>query len=82
MKENRYCKNRTYRSAIITREPVKETKTEQILIMHEEIVIERRPTTNDLSLSSNNNSSKIYNENNESVKTKIQIKIPLKRKEV
>jgi|GEM_PF-6768152 len=48
--------------------------------MHEALVIEREPDTNDLSLSSNNNSSKLHNEIMNSVKTKIQIKILLRDK--
>ena len=42
---------------IITKEPVKDTKTEQIPVMHEELTIEIRPVTNNQSslLSSNNN---------------------------
>ena len=47
--------------AIITKEPVKETKTEQIPIMHEELVIEQRPVNeNSKSLPSNNNISTAY----------------------
>ena len=34
---------------IITKEPVKDTKTEQIPVMHEELTIEIRPVTNDQS---------------------------------
>ena len=44
---------------IITKEPVKDTKTEQIPVMHEELTIEIRPVINDPSSSSssyNNNS--------------------------
>ena len=37
---------------IITKEPVKETKTEQIPVMHEEVAIEIRPVSNDPSSSS------------------------------
>ena len=37
---------------IITKEPVKETKTEQIPVMHEEVSIEIRPVSNDPSSSS------------------------------
>jgi stress response protein YsnF len=33
--------------AIITKEPIKETKTKQIPNMHEELVIERRPVIDD-----------------------------------
>lgn len=47
--------------------------------MHEKLVIERRPDTNDLCLYSNNTSSKLYNEIINPIETKIQIKIPLKR---
>jgi stress response protein YsnF len=51
---------------IITKEPVKETKTEQIPVMHEEVTIEIRPVSNDPSSSSpssyNNNSIEQKNE--------------------
>ena len=72
---------------IITKEPVKDTKTEQIPVMHEELTIEIRPVTNDQSSSYNNN-----NNNNNSmdrkkeilkpVENKTNIRIPLKREEV
>jgi stress response protein YsnF len=77
--------------AIITKEPVKETKTEQIPIMHEELIIERRPVIdNSPSLASNNNnnnnnnniSTGYENEEFKPVGTNTQIKIPLKREEV
>ena len=70
--------------AIITKEPVKETKTEQIPIMHEELVIEQRPVNeNSKSLPSNNNISTAYeNEELINIETNTQIKIPLKREEV
>ena len=72
--------------AIITKEPVKETKTEQIPIMHEELVIERRPIIgNSPSMASNNNnniSTGYENEEFKPVGTNTQIKIPLKREEV
>src|SRR5215208_3547201 len=75
---------------IITKEPVKDTKTEQIPVMHEELTIEIRPVTNNQSslLSSNNNNNNNNNTSNEeneilkSVENKTQIKIPLKREEV
>ena len=72
---------------IITKEPVKDTKTEQIPVMHEELTIEIRPVTNDpsslLSSSSNNNTS-IEQENEilKPVENKTHIRIPLKREEV
>ena len=70
--------------AIITKEPLKETKTEQIPIMHEELVIEQRPVNeNSKSLPSNNNISTAYeNEELINIETNTHIKIPLKREEV
>ncbi len=73
--------------AIITKEPVKETKTEQIPIMHEELVIERRPVIdNSQSLPSNTNNNNIStgyeNEEFKPVETNTQIKIPIKREEI
>jgi uncharacterized protein (TIGR02271 family) len=73
--------------AIITKEPIKETKTEQIPIMHEELVIERRPVIdNSQSLPSNNNNNDIStgyeNEEFKPVETNTQIKIPIKREEI
>ena len=70
--------------AIITKEPVKETKTEQISLMHEELVIERRPVIIDnlQSLPSNNDISTGYeNEELKPVETNTKIKIPIKREE-
>jgi uncharacterized protein (TIGR02271 family) len=70
--------------AVITKEPIKETKTEQISIMHEELVIEQRPITdNSQSLPSNSDSSTEHeNEEFKPVETNTQIKIPLKREEI
>ena len=70
--------------ATITKKPVKETKTEQIPIIHEELVIERRPVIdNSSSLASNNNiSTGDENEELKRVETNTQIKITLKREEV
>jgi uncharacterized protein (TIGR02271 family) len=71
---------------IITKEPVKDTKTEQIPIMHEELTIEIRPVTNDqsslLSSNINNNTSNEENEILKPVENKTHIRIPLKREEV
>ena len=70
--------------ATITKEPVKETKTEQVPIMNEELMIELRPITdNSQSLPSNNDSSTEHeNEEFKPVETNTQIKIPLKREEI
>ncbi|HET9806619.1 MAG TPA: YsnF/AvaK domain-containing protein [Nitrososphaeraceae archaeon] len=71
---------------IITKEPVKDTKTEQIPVMHEELTIEIRPVTNDpssLSSSSyNNNSMEQKKEILKPVENKTNIRIPLKREEI
>jgi len=71
---------------IITKEPVKDTKTEQIPVMHEELTIEIRPVTNNQSslLSSNNNYHTSHEENEilKPVENKTNIRIPLKREEV
>src|SRR5687767_6603410 len=71
---------------IITKELVKDTKTEQIPVMHEELTIEIRPVTNNQSsLLSSNNNHHTSNEENEILKpveNKIHIRIPLKREEV
>jgi uncharacterized protein (TIGR02271 family) len=63
----------------ITKEPIRETKTEQVQLMHEEIEIERR-LVNNLSNSSNDISTSI-SEDVHPVESKTEIKIPLKREE-
>ena len=70
---------------IITKEPVKDTQTEQIPVMHEELAIEIRPVTNDPSSSSsyqNTNSIEQAKEILKPVENKTNIRIPLKREEV
>lgn len=56
--------------ATITKEPVKETKTIQVEVTHEEVSFETRPPTGDTSTSQ------------EPVTSKQEIEIPLKREEV
>lgn len=63
----------------ITKEPIRETKTEQVQLMHEEIEIERRPVNN-LSNTSNDISTSI-SEDVHPVESKTEIKISLKREE-
>jgi uncharacterized protein (TIGR02271 family) len=71
---------------IITKEPVKDTKTEQIPVMHEELTIEIRPVTNDPSSSSSSSSNNTTLEQKKEilkpVENKTNIRIPLKREEV
>ena len=69
---------------IITKEPVKDTKTEQIPVMHEELTIEIRPVTNDQSSSDNNNNNSMEQKKEilKPVENKTNIRIPLKREEV
>lgn len=62
----------------ITKEPTKETKTEQVQLMHEEINIERRPVNN---LTDSANTSTIK-EDIPPIESKTEIKIPLKREEI
>ena len=62
----------------ITKEPTKETKTEQVQLMHEEINIERRPVNN-LTDSANTTTTK---EDVPQIESKTEIKIPLKREEI
>ncbi|MGH9999853.1 MAG: YsnF/AvaK domain-containing protein, partial [Nitrososphaeraceae archaeon] len=62
----------------ITKEPTKETKTEQVQLMHEEINIERRPV-NHLTDSANISTTK---EDIPPIESKTEIKIPLKREEI
>jgi uncharacterized protein (TIGR02271 family) len=62
----------------ITKEPTKETKTEQVQLMHEEIRIERRPVNN-LTDTANTSTTK---EDISPIESKTEIKIPLKREEV
>ena len=61
----------------ITKEPTKETKTEQVQLMHEEINIERRPVNN---LTDSANTSTI--KDMPPIESKTEIKIPLKREEI
>ena len=70
---------------IITKEPVKDTKTEQIPVMHEELIIEIRPVTNEQSSSYNTNNYNSMEQKKEILKpveNKTNIRIPLKREEV
>ena len=68
---------------IITKEPVKDTKTEQIPVMHEELTIEIRPIAHDSSASLyHNNSIEQKKEILKPVENKINIRIPIKREEV
>lgn len=59
--------------AIITKEPVRETKTIQVPVMHEELVLERRAVSRD-----RENEKEIP----KPVENNTQIKIPLRREEV
>src|SRR5829696_4822371 len=63
---------------IITKEPVKDTKTEQIPVMHEELTIEIIPVTNNQSslFSSNNNNNNNNNtskEENEKLREEVEV---------
>ncbi|HSF50293.1 MAG TPA: DUF2382 domain-containing protein, partial [Nitrososphaeraceae archaeon] len=62
----------------ITKEPIRETKTEQVQLIHEEIEIERRKINN---LSNSGNDDTSISKDVHPVETKTEIKIPLKREE-
>jgi uncharacterized protein (TIGR02271 family) len=72
-------KKETQDEITITKEPIRETKAQQVQLMHEEIEIERRPVDN-LSNSSIDDTS--LSKDIRPVESKTQIKIPLKREEV
>jgi uncharacterized protein (TIGR02271 family) len=63
----------------ITKEPIRETKTQQVQLIHEEIEIERRPVNN---LSNSTIDDTSISKDIHPVESKTQIKIPLKREEV
>src|SRR5215208_2262406 len=65
----------------ITKEPIKETKTEQVKLMHEEINIERRPVNN-LTDSANTNTIKEDIPPIETKKPYVKEEIVIKRKPV
>jgi len=70
-------KKETQDEIIITKEPLREIKTQQVQLMHEEIEIERRPVNN-LSNSSIDDTS--ISKDIRPVESKTQIKIPKKRR--
>lgn len=74
----------------IIKEPIKETKTVQIELMHEKVTIERNPINNisykEVNLSSTDNPSLLSESNKDSelkgpVESKTEIMIPVKREE-
>jgi len=71
---------------IITKEPVKDTKIEQIPVMHEELIIEIRPVINNESSSSSSSHNDSIEQKKEEIlkpeENKTNIRIPLKREEV
>ena len=71
---------------IITKEPVKDTKIEQIPVMHEELIIEIRPVINNESSSSSSSHTDSIEQKKEEIlkreENKTNIRIPLKREEV
>ena len=71
---------------IITKEPIKDTKTEQVPVIHEELIIEIRPVINNESSSySSYHNDSIEQKKDDILKpdeNKTNIRIPLKREEV
>ncbi len=81
-------KNITEDSINITKEPIRETKTIEIKLTHEEILIERRPVNSDYNSymasiqSTEQKSSPSSSPIEEQVEKRTEISIPLKREEV
>ena len=63
----------TYKEATLTKEPVTETKTVEVPITHEELIVERRPASK---------STSSISDLKPPVTSKQEIKIPLKKEEV
>jgi uncharacterized protein (TIGR02271 family) len=63
----------TYKEATLKKEPVTETKTVEVPVTHEELIIERRPHTE---------ATTSQDELKSPVTTKEEIKIPLKKEEI
>ena len=61
----------TYKEATLIKEPVTETKTVEVPVTHEELIVERRPPTE---------ATTSQDELKSPVTTKEEIKIPLKKK--
>lgn len=63
----------TYKEATLVKEPITETKTVEVPVMHEELIVERRPPTE---------ATTSQHELKPPVTTREEIKIPLKKEEV
>lgn len=63
----------TYKEATLVKEPLTETKTVEVPVMHEELIVERRPPTE---------ATTSQHELQPPVTTREEIKIPLKKEEV
>ena len=63
----------TYKEATLVKEPLTETKTVEVPVMHEELIVERRPPTE---------ATTSQHELKPPVTTREEIKIPLKKEEV
>ena len=63
----------TYKEATLIKEPVTETKTVEVPVTHEELIVERRPPTE---------ATTSQDELKSPVTTKEEIKIPLKKEEI
>ncbi len=80
-------KNITEDNISITKEPIRETKTVEIKLMHEKILIERKPVNSDYnsyitSMPSAEQKSSSLSPIEEQVEKRTEISIPLKREEV
>jgi len=76
-------KEESLEEATIIKEPIKETKTVEVQLTHEELIIERRPASKPTTTTSETITSELPTPSpQEEVETKTEINIPLKREEI
>jgi uncharacterized protein (TIGR02271 family) len=76
-------KKESMEEATVIKEPLKETKTVELQLMHEELIIEKRPVSEmTTTISTSTSELPASPSAQEPVQTKTEINIPLKREEV
>jgi uncharacterized protein (TIGR02271 family) len=75
-------KKESLEEAKIIKEPIKETKTVEVQLTHEELIIERRPASKPTTTTSTIPSELPTPSPQEEIETKTEINIPLKREEI
>jgi uncharacterized protein (TIGR02271 family) len=75
-------KKESMEQATIIKEPIKETKTVEVQLTHEELIIERRPVSKPTTTTSTIPSELPTPSPQEEIQSKTEINIPLKREEI